>query len=113
MRRVTVSQQLNFLDQPLPETCVWDRLDPEPRKIFVAALAHLIARAALTNITQEHCHDRYRQDQTNSSAESCRSLCPPVHHLPRRASPGVDRPAVCADRESPTTRLDQRASDPH
>src|SRR6266496_6571280 len=113
MRRVTVPKQLNFLERPLPETYLWERLDSDQRNIIIEALARLIAKVALANINQEQSNDRYHQDQTNSYSESCRRLCAPIHRLPSGAAPGVDRAAVRAGREGAATRLDQRASDPH
>jgi hypothetical protein len=74
-RRVTVPKQLNFLDIASPETCVWQRLDQQPRTKLIAALAQLIAKAALSNKTQEHNHDRYgpesiSDEESNRATES-------------------------------------------
>ena len=53
-------QQLSFLDSLLPETRIWERLDPDPRNILIEALARLIAKAVSTNnMTQEQTDDRY------------------------------------------------------
>lgn len=57
-RRVTVPKQLNFLERCPPEAYVWERLDPERRNLIIEALASLVARAALANITQEQYDDR-------------------------------------------------------
>src|SRR5215211_4683846 len=111
-RRAMVSKQLNFLDQPLPETYIWEQLSPQRQMIITAALARLIARAALADITQERTDDRHNQDQTNSHPESSRRLCAPVHHLSSGAASRVDRTSVRAGRKSQSTWLDQRAGDP-
>src|SRR5436853_7905014 len=112
-RRVAVPQQLSFLDCPLPEASVWEQLDPEPRSILIQALARLIARAALTNLTQEQTDERFSQDQTNSYPESHHRLCPPVHHLPSRESPRIDRAPVRSCSARSRSRLDNRPGDPH
>jgi hypothetical protein len=40
---------LNFLDIPIPETCLWEQLDDEQRRSVVEALARLLVKA--TRIT--------------------------------------------------------------
>src|SRR5689334_9398378 len=88
-RRAIVSKQLNFLDQPLPETDIWEQLSPQRQMIITAALARLIAGAALADITEELTDDRHVQDQTNSHPESRRRLCAPVHYLSSGAASRV------------------------
>ena len=46
---------LNFTDIPIPETCLWEQLDDEQKRIVVEALARLFVKA--TRITH--------QEQTN------------------------------------------------
>jgi predicted Fe-S protein YdhL (DUF1289 family) len=46
---------LNFIDIPIPETCLWEQLDDEQKRNVVEALARLLVKA--TPIT--------RQEQTN------------------------------------------------
>jgi hypothetical protein len=46
---------LNFLDIPIPDTCLWEQLDDEQKRSIVEALARLLVKA--TRIT--------RQEQTN------------------------------------------------
>lgn len=46
---------LNFLDIPIPETCLWEQLDDDPKRCVVEALARLLVKA--TRIT--------RREQTN------------------------------------------------
>lgn len=38
---------LNFLDLPVPETCVWEQLPDRQRALAVETLTRLIAKAAL------------------------------------------------------------------
>ena len=53
-------QQLSFLDSLLPETRIWERLDPESRNLLIETFARLIAKAVSTNnLTQEQTDDRY------------------------------------------------------
>ena len=49
---------LNFLDIPIPETCLWEQLDDEQQRSVVEALARLLVKA--TRIA--------RQEQTCPSA---------------------------------------------
>ena len=46
---------LNFLDIPIPETCLWEQLDDDQKRCVVEALARLLVKA--TRIT--------RREQTN------------------------------------------------
>jgi predicted Fe-S protein YdhL (DUF1289 family) len=45
----------NFLDIPIPETCLWEQLDDEQKRTVVEALARLLVKAT---------RDR-NQEQTN------------------------------------------------
>ena len=36
---------LNFLDIPIPETCLWEQLDDEQKRSVVEALARLLVKA--------------------------------------------------------------------
>jgi len=46
---------LNFLDIPIPETCLWEQLDDEQKRTVVETLARLLVKAT---------RDR-NQEQTN------------------------------------------------
>jgi hypothetical protein len=46
---------LNFIEIPIPETCLWEQLDDQQKQSVVEALARLLVKA--TRIT--------RQEQTN------------------------------------------------
>ena len=46
---------LKFIDIPIPETCLWEQLEDEPKRTVVEALARLLVKA--TRIT--------RQEQTD------------------------------------------------
>ena len=36
---------LNFTDIPIPETCLWEQLDDEQKRIVIETLARLLAQA--------------------------------------------------------------------
>jgi phenylpyruvate tautomerase PptA (4-oxalocrotonate tautomerase family) len=46
---------LNFIDIPIPETCLWEQLDDEPKRIVIETLTRLLVKAT----RDEH------QEQTN------------------------------------------------
>jgi hypothetical protein len=49
---------LKFLDDlPLPETCLWEHFDDEPKRIVVETLARLMTKAARASDHQEQSHD--------------------------------------------------------
>ena len=43
---------LNFLDIPIPETCLWEELDEEHRQLVIETLARLMVKAVLTGEPQ-------------------------------------------------------------
>jgi predicted Fe-S protein YdhL (DUF1289 family) len=36
---------LNFTDIPIPETCLWDQLDDQQKRIVIETLARLLVQA--------------------------------------------------------------------
>jgi hypothetical protein len=48
--------QLNFTDIPIPETCLWEQLDDEQKRIVVEALARLLVHATRAK-DQEQTND--------------------------------------------------------
>ena len=49
---------LNFLDLPVPETCIWEQLTMQQRTAVIDTLTRLMLKAALTNTgSQENKHD--------------------------------------------------------
>lgn len=48
---------LNFIDIPIPETCLWEELDGEQKQLVVETLARLMIKAARTSHPQEPAHD--------------------------------------------------------
>jgi hypothetical protein len=51
---------LNFLDIPIPETCLWEQLGDQQKRIVVETLARLMINA--TRIEQ---HQEQYQEQTH------------------------------------------------
>ena len=37
---------LNFIDIPIPETCLWEQLDEEQKRTVVEALVRLLVKAS-------------------------------------------------------------------
>ena len=36
---------LNFIDIPIPETCLWEQLDDQQKRIVIETLARLLVKA--------------------------------------------------------------------
>jgi hypothetical protein len=47
---------LNFNDIPIPETCLWERLDDQQKRIVIETLARLLVQAT-SDIQQEQTND--------------------------------------------------------
>jgi phenylpyruvate tautomerase PptA (4-oxalocrotonate tautomerase family) len=47
---------LNFIDIPIPETCLWEQLDDEQKRIVIKALTRLLVKAT-RNEHQEQTND--------------------------------------------------------
>jgi hypothetical protein len=57
-RRALPQLQLKFLDDlPVPEACLWEQFDDEPKRIVVETLARLMTRAARAADRQEQTND--------------------------------------------------------
>ena len=48
---------LNFVDTPLPQSCVWERLDDNLKTVVIEAFAQLIVKAASAAKTPEENND--------------------------------------------------------
>jgi hypothetical protein len=48
-RRAMPQLNLNFSDIPIPETCLWEQFDEEPKRILIETLARLLLKAAQGN----------------------------------------------------------------
>ena len=47
---------LNFIDIPIPETCLWEQLDDEQKRTVVETLARLLVKATRDR-NQEQAND--------------------------------------------------------
>jgi predicted Fe-S protein YdhL (DUF1289 family) len=47
---------LNFIDIPIPETCLWEQFDDEQKRIVVETLARLLVKASRDK-NQEQTND--------------------------------------------------------
>jgi hypothetical protein len=56
-RRAMPQLNLNFLDIPVPETCLWKELDDEHRQLVIETLARLMLNAARTATPRETAND--------------------------------------------------------
>ena len=48
---------LNFLDIPVPETCLWEELDNEQKQLVIETLARLMVNAVRTARPRETAND--------------------------------------------------------
>jgi len=46
---------LNFNDIPIPETCLWEQFDDDPKRVVIETLARLLVKA--TRHHQEPAND--------------------------------------------------------
>jgi hypothetical protein len=56
-RRAMPQLNLNFLDIPIPETCLWEELDNEHKQLVIETLARLLVNAVRTGNPQEAAND--------------------------------------------------------
>ena len=47
---------LNFIDIPIPETCLWEQFDDEQKQIVIETLARLLVKATRDK-NQEQAND--------------------------------------------------------
>jgi hypothetical protein len=48
---------LNFTDIPIPETCLWEQLEDQQRRIVIEILARLLLKAAQESEPQKEIND--------------------------------------------------------
>ena len=48
---------LNFIDIPIPETCLWEQLDDEQKQIVIETLARLLVQSHAEQSSQEQTND--------------------------------------------------------
>ncbi len=48
---------LNFIDIPVPETCLWEELNHEQKQLVIEALARLMIKTVPAGHRQEQAND--------------------------------------------------------
>jgi hypothetical protein len=56
-RRAMPQLNLNFIDIPIPESCLWEELDDEHKQLVIETLARLMINAVRTGKPQEVAND--------------------------------------------------------
>jgi hypothetical protein len=56
-RRAMRQLPLKFIDIPIPETCLWEQLEDEPKRTVVETLARLLSQAVQAPPPQEENHE--------------------------------------------------------
>jgi hypothetical protein len=56
-----VQLYLGFLDTPVPEACVWERLSDEQKSIVIGTLSRVMLQAASANGGEDKSDERHRQ----------------------------------------------------
>ena|SRR5215472_7731809 len=82
---------LNFTDIPIPETCLWEQIEDQQKRIVIETLARLLVEATRT---QEQSNDWSFQNQTFAHTACRLRLRSPIHARPSRAQPRIHRAPV-------------------
>ena len=53
---------LNFIDIPIPETCLWEQFDDEQKRVVVETLTRLLIKLAQANNQQEQIQKEENND---------------------------------------------------
>ncbi len=53
---------LNFLEIPIPETCLWEQFDDEQKRIVVETLTRLLVKLAQANSQPEQTQEEQNND---------------------------------------------------
>ena len=53
---------LNFIDIPIPETCLWEQFDDEQKRIVIETLTRLLVKLAQANNQQEQIQKEQNND---------------------------------------------------
>jgi predicted Fe-S protein YdhL (DUF1289 family) len=48
---------LNFIDIPIPETCLWEQLDDDQKRIVIETLARLLVKATVDKQLEQTRND--------------------------------------------------------
>ena len=53
---------LNFIDIPIPETCLWEQFDDEQKRVVIETLTRLLVKLAQANNQQEQIQKEQNND---------------------------------------------------
>jgi predicted Fe-S protein YdhL (DUF1289 family) len=53
---------LNFLDIPIPETCLWEQFDDEQKRLVIETLTRLVVKLTQANNHQEQTQEKRSND---------------------------------------------------
>jgi predicted Fe-S protein YdhL (DUF1289 family) len=53
---------LNFIDIPIPETCLWEQFDDEQKRVVVETLTRLLVKLAQANNQQQQMQKEQNSD---------------------------------------------------
>jgi len=53
---------LNFIDIPIPETCLWEQFDDKQKRIVIETLTRLLVKLAQGNNQQEQIQKEQNND---------------------------------------------------
>jgi predicted Fe-S protein YdhL (DUF1289 family) len=53
---------LNFLDIPIPETCLWEQFDDEQKRLVIETLTRLVVKLTQANNHQEQTQEKRTND---------------------------------------------------
>ena len=53
---------LNFLDIPIPETCLWEQFDHEQKRLVIETLTRLVVKLTQASNYQEPTHEKRTND---------------------------------------------------
>jgi predicted Fe-S protein YdhL (DUF1289 family) len=53
---------LNFLDIPIPETCLWEQFDDEQKRLVIETLTRLVVKLTQASNHQEQTQEKRSND---------------------------------------------------
>jgi predicted Fe-S protein YdhL (DUF1289 family) len=53
---------LNFLDIPIPETCLWEQFDDKQKRLVIETLTRLVVKLTQTSNDQEQTQEKRTND---------------------------------------------------